>query len=190
MQMRNRQTLIIITVIFSLFGLIIFAFAAYSSQPRSTSSASSSSSTPDPAQPITKPTEARIMQMAVGGCPAGQSLSNEQIERFGRLKLPANAQSVSAVADSSQGCSVYLTFQIPPAALDPFVATTLIAPPLLPTQQPEGFESLPPTVKWSLPAGKPYLAGQTDESFKEYQWIAVDTSDAAKYVVYVITLVL
>lgn len=130
------------------------------------------------------------MQMAVGGCPVGQSLSNDQIERFGRLKLPANAQNVSAVADGSQGCSVYLTFQIPPAALDPFVATTLIDPPLMPTQQPEGFESLPPTIKWSLPAGKPYLAGQTDESFKEYQWIAVDTSDAAKYVVYVITLVL
>lgn len=188
--MRNRQTLIIITVIFSLFGLIIFAFAAYSSQPRPTSSASSASSTLDPAQPITKPTQARIMQMAAGGCPVGQPLSNDQIERFGRLKLPANARNVSAMADSSQGCSIYLTFQIPPAALDAFVTTTLITPPLIPTQQPEGFESLPPTVKWSVPAGKPYLAGQTEESFKEYQWIAVDTSDTAKFVVYIITLVL
>jgi hypothetical protein len=180
-------------VIFSLFGLIIFAFAAYSSQPRppsSDSSSTSSTSAPGSGQPITNPTKARIMQMAVGQCPVGQSLSNDQIERFGRLKMPASAQNVSAVADGAQGCSVYLTFQIPPSDLDPFVATTMITPPLMPTQQPEGFESLPPTVKWSLPVGKPYLAGQTEESFKEYQWIAVDTSDAAKYTVYVITLVL
>lgn len=111
-----------------------------------------------------------------------------EIENVARLRLPPSAGNTQAEIIGFQDRVIRLRFEMEPADLQPFLATTFLAPPLSTTTNPFGSAAGPgATPAWWTPwqaqrfqAGRATVGGVT-------QAILIDTADARIYVVYVET---
>lgn len=111
-----------------------------------------------------------------------------EIEHVARLRLPPIARNAQAEIVGFQDRIIRLRFEMDPADLQPFLATTFLAPPLSTATNPfslaAGGGALP---AWWTPwraqhfqAGRATVGGVT-------QAILIDTADAQIHVVYVET---
>lgn len=127
---------------------------------------------------------ARLAALAApdGGLPLNLNTLTH-IESLGRLRLTPGVQVLEAEACTSARFETHFTARLglPPAQLDDFLAGTLVRTPLSPETS-----ALPRDVLFRTRPMRSFLAGQGAQG-QTRQTVLVDTSDPARYVVYITT---
>jgi len=109
---------------------------------------------------------------SLGGC---DSSNPPEIEDVARFSLPPSYQNLESSCFGLQGWGAFARFEMAPADLDVFVASTLVDMPLSTSEIPA--RSFFPKDISSYLYGKHEANGLS-------QYILIDTSDRASYVVY------
>lgn len=117
---------------------------------------------------------------------AQENLTPDQIERIGRIQLPASAAGIQARAGGFQDRFISIRFDMQPSELDAFLKATRYVPSIGPTTELP-FQSLSNDVPWWRPqdaqrfeAGSNFVDGIS-------QSVLVDMTSAERYIVYVQT---
>jgi hypothetical protein len=143
--------------------------------------------------PTDLPAGTLALLLTIPGCLGTLSPSIQEIQQYGRFSLPRSAKNVLTISDGGFGdCTVYTRFEIVPADLHTFMASTLVTSQLVliahaqaADQSPLG---IPGYIKWwDIDPKQLYWAAQGGSPSDVYQWIAVDESNPTSYVVYVVT---
>lgn len=112
------------------------------------------------------------------------------IEARANITLPASARNLTARSIAFQDCSVFVSFDMDPADLETFLASTYVSElKILIGSDLRDFNT--PLKAWSFVMSRQYLHGEGhDEGFREDQEIVIDRISPELYTVYVITLLL
>lgn len=125
-----------------------------------------------------------------GGCLGTAPYQQQTIEKMGNFRFPVNAENISAYTQGFQDCEIYVRFEMASSELDSFIKSTHVIEPLELTDHPSEFDRLPGLhVDWKFPREKVYLYG-AGSVVAETQWIAIDTTNPDRFVVYIITWLL
>jgi hypothetical protein len=117
---------------------------------------------------------------------SGCSPSNvKELENAGQFQLPPSARNLSSGCFGMQGWDGHAEFEMSSSDLSSFVASTKIKLPLVPNEIPKDSSLMTPASH-----AKSYLHGRYDSYVPKsdttyYQEILVDTTDPAKYLVFV-----
>lgn len=125
-----------------------------------------------------------------GGCLGGRPYQRQAIEERGNFQFPPSAENISAYTYGFQDCEIYVRFEMASSELDFFIKSTHVTEPLELTDHPSAFDRVPRLhLDWEFPRNKVYLYGTEGEPGIG-QWIAIDTTNSDRFVVYIITLLL
>jgi len=107
------------------------------------------------------------------------------------FSLPPSASQVESFSQHlSRSCTLWLKFQMKPAGLDAFVATSFIKSPLSSTVLPQkigGIEALQQETTWKLDPISSFLAADasgTGQHYLDEQMLFIDTRHPFIYLVY------
>lgn len=108
----------------------------------------------------------------------------KELETAGSFTLPPSAKNLKSGCFGMQGWDGYAEFEMLPADLDAFVASTKLNAPLALNEAPKAFALATPASQ-----AKSYLHGRFDSYVSKtdttyYQELLVDTSDTSTYLVY------
>jgi hypothetical protein len=108
--------------------------------------------------------------------------------------LPRNSQNFESLSlYNARSCKYIIKFQISPAHLSEFVATTFIREPLSSTSLPQligGITQLEAETNWQVKTISSFLTGEaqgTGDHYLDEQFIFVDVTDKDFYTVYLVT---
>jgi hypothetical protein len=113
--------------------------------------------------------------------------STERIENSAHLQLPNSARDVQGYFGGKGKCRTYVRFTMDPADYTALIATTRIKLPLSPEAYPSTFIVAPAKLDWKLDSFQSHLAGRSIVSLDYNQRILIDTSNASRYSVYLVT---
>ena len=116
----------------------------------------------------------------LSGC---EESNPEQIEYLAQFELPPSAKNIKSSCFGLQAYSADVSFEMNPADLDIFVASTSIEPPLFTDKSPD-IKFLNNGLNKKASQMDNYLYGKY-ESFDFTQEILIDTSKPEHYVVYI-----
>jgi hypothetical protein len=109
------------------------------------------------------------------------------IEARANITLPLSSQNLSARSIAFRDCRVFVSFDMDPADLETFLASTYVSE-LKTVIGSDLTDFNTPLKAWSFWIGRQYLHGEGhDEGFREYQEIVIDRVSPELYTVYVIT---